>query len=196
MNIIMDLIELIKTRRSIRKFIDRPVEKDKILQILEAGRWAPSGGNRQPWRFIVVTDKEKMRKFDPYAHQPWVENATCMIVVCVNPFDTWERYDENDLCYIQDASAAIQNMLLMIHYLGLGGVWIATFSKKEVKKALKIPKHIQILAIIPFGYYKKGDTLKFFDAKFINAQNVSRKALKEISFFNEFGNPLDAYKND
>jgi len=71
----MDILDFIKSRRSIRKFLDKPVEKELISQILEAARWAPSAGNCQPWRFLAVTDKKKTQKFDPFFHQPWVLNA-------------------------------------------------------------------------------------------------------------------------
>ena len=75
----MDILQFIKSRRSIRKFIDKPVGHDDITKILEAARWAPSAGNCQPWRFIVVTDKKKKMKFDPFLHQPWVENAQVIV---------------------------------------------------------------------------------------------------------------------
>lgn len=169
----METLKAIATRTSIRKFIDKEVPIEIIKKILEAGIKAPSGGNRQPWRFIVVTEKEKIKNFDPEYHQTCVEQAPAIIVACVNPHDTWEKYDENDHCYILDTAAAIQNMLLAIHDQGLGGVWIVSFSKSAVRKQLNIPLHWQILSIIPFGYFEG------------NNITTPRKALSEVSFLND-----------
>lgn len=174
----MEVLEAILTRKSIRKYLDKKIPKDIIRKILEAGIRAPSGGNRQPWRFIVVTDKDKIRKFDPEFHQPWVENAPAVIVACVNPHDTWERYGEDDHCYVLDTAAAIQNILLAIHGLGLGGVWIISCGKREIRKLLDIPPHWQIVSIVPFGYYDKEDPRK------------PRKPLSEVAFLDSARTPI------
>jgi nitroreductase len=174
----METLQAISTRRSVRKFLDKEIPITVIKTILGAGLKAPTGGNRQPWRFIVVTDKDKIRKFDPEFHQPCVENASAVIVACANPHDTWEKYDENDQCYILDTAAAIQNMLLAIHDLGLGGVWVLSFSKREVRKQLDIPTHWQIISIVPFGYYEdKGST-------------KTKKTMSDVTFLNSANSPL------
>jgi len=90
----METLEAIRTRRGIRRFLDKKIDFDILKQILEAGIRAPSGCNAQPWRFIVTTDKEKMKHFDPIQHQSWVESPPAMIVACVNPHDTFEKQDE------------------------------------------------------------------------------------------------------
>jgi nitroreductase len=180
----MDAMQAILTRKSIRKFIDKEVPPDIIKKILEAGIRAPSGGNRQPWRFVVVTDKDKIRQFDPEAHQPWVENAPAIIVACANPHDTWKRYGENDHCYILDTAAAIQNMLLAIHALGLGGVWCLTCGKKEIREVLDIPLHWQIISIIAFGYYRPDDFEELANRTIDNKAVRPRKPLSEVSFIN------------
>lgn len=186
----MEALKAILTRKSIRAFLDKEIPKDVIKKILEAGVQAPSGGNRQPWRFIVVTDREKIKQFDPYAHQPWVENAPALIVACADPHDTWERYDENDLCYVLDTSAAIQNILLAIHALGLDGVWILTFSKREVRKLLEIPRHWQIISIIPFGYYQTEDGVEFMGKTIENKSKRPRKPLSEVAFLESANQPF------
>lgn len=177
----MELFDALKGRRSIRKFIDKPIEKEKIRMILEAGTLAPSGGNRQPWRFIVVTDKEKIKLFDPYAHQECVENAPAVIVVCADPHDTWAKYDEDDPCYRLDTSAAIQNMLLAIHGIGLGAVWVITCSKRDIRKLVEIPKHWEIISIISFGYYNDAD----------NPNRAGRRPLSEVAFMEDIGHPVE-----
>ncbi len=176
----MELFTALKGRRSIRTFIDKPIEKEKIRAILEAGTLAPSGGNRQPWRFVVVTDKEKIKQFDPYAHQQCVEKAPAVIVVCANPHDTWEKYDEDDMCYQLDTAAAIQNILLAIHALGLGAVWVLTCSKRDIRKLIPIPGHWEIISIIPFGYYEEDD----------NPNRTTRRPLSDVAFMENITCPI------
>ena len=178
----METLEAIRTRKSIRKFLEKEIPLDVIRTILEAGIRAPSGGNRQPWRFVVVTDREKIRQFDPREHQAWVENAPAVIVACVNPHDTWDKYDEEDDCFILDAAAAIENMLLAIHDLGLGAVWCLTCGKHAIRAVLAIPLHWQIVSIIPFGYYDPADPS--------NASTRGRKPLSQVAFLNGIDNPI------
>lgn len=177
----MDIFEAIETRKSIRKFQAKEIPEELIRKIVYAGLRAPSGGNRQPYKFIVVTDREKIRLFDPYFHQDCVESAPAVIIACANPHDTWEKYDEEDLCYKLDTAAAIQNMLLAIHGLGLGGVWVMSCSKRDIRKLVNIPLHWEIVSIIPFGYIDENHSTK----------PTARKELKEIAFFNEISNPIE-----
>jgi len=186
----METLDCIKTRRSVRKFLKKEIPQETIATILEAARWAPSGGNRQPWRFVVTQDSEKIASFDPYAHQPWVEQAPAVIVACANPHDTWERYDESDDCFIMDTAAAIQNILLAAHDLGLGAVWILTFSQRAVRKALDIPPHIRILSIIPFGYFESRGEIEYGGEVARNDGPRRRRPSEEIFFTGQYGSPL------
>jgi len=174
----METLEAIHSRRSVRKFEDREIPLDVSREILEAGIRAPNGGNCQPWRFVVVTDREKIRRFDPIAHQACVERAPAVIVACADPHDTWDRYDENDQCWLLDTCAAIQNMLLAIHDKGLGGVWVITFSKHVVRELAGIPRHWQIVSIVPFGY-PAGE-----------APLSSRRPLSEVAFLQSPETPI------
>ena len=179
----MEAFEALMTRRSIRSFIDRGIPHDVIERILRAGAQAPSGGNRQPWRFIIVTDQEKIKQFDPDGKwQPFVSTAPAVLVACADPHDTWERYDENDQCWILDTSAAIENMLIAIHALGLGAVWTLSYSKRKVREICRIPKHWQIISIIPFGYYDPQDER--------NQRMRPRRPLEEIAFLNNAEKPF------
>ena len=185
----METLETIHTRKSVREFIDKEIPQDIITKVLEAAIRAPSGGNTQPWRFVVVTDRAKIAKFDPEFHQTWVEQAPAMIVVCVDPHATWESYDEDDHFYMFDAAAAIENMLLTIHDLGLGGVWVLSCSKKTVRKLLEIPKHWTIVSLIPFGYYKPDDQSG-------QPSVTARKPLSEVAFINSAKTPFPGPKAD
>jgi nitroreductase len=189
----MDLLELMKSRCSIRTFIDKPVEDDKIALILEAARWAPTGGNRQPWRFIVVRDKKKQAEFDPRFHQPWILDAPAVIVVMAAPFDTWNKYDELDLMYVQDVATAMQNMLLMTHNLGLGAVWVGTFSRKEVRKALNIPKEFLIQGLVSLGYYDTKAASNYHGEEILNTKERPRRPLDEIAFNGSMDKPWKVF---
>ncbi len=185
----MDILEFIKSRRSIRKFLDKPVEKEHIAKILEAARWAPSAGNCQPWRFVVVTDKEKTKKFDPIFHQPWVEKAPVVIVVLAKPADSQKRYGADSVYYIQDCAAATQNMLLMAHGLSLGAVWIGAFSKEAVRKALEIESQYEVFALVCLGHYQGADKVTFDGYEIANNERRQRKRLEKIAFVESLETP-------
>ncbi|MHC4471564.1 MAG: nitroreductase family protein, partial [Planctomycetota bacterium] len=132
-----------------------------------------------PWRFVVVTKRKKIARFDPVAHQACVELAPAVIVACADPHDTWARYDENDPCWLLDTCAAIQNMLLALHDLGLGAVWVLTFSKRVVRELVGIPKHWQIVSIVPFGYPVEDPPL------------TTRRPLAEVAFLDGLDRPIE-----
>ena len=145
----MDILDLLKSRRSIRIYQDKPIPQDLLFQILEAGRWAPSGANLQPWHFIVVTDPETRKKvgqaarffFIKFSH---VEKAPAIIAL---GFDTrkgkYGRYD---------VTLAGGNMMTMATSLGLGTCWIGAFDELKVKEILGIPENIEVIALMTLGY--------------------------------------------
>jgi len=148
----MDTLEAIHTRRSIRKFIDKDVSNELIEQILDAAMTAPSAGNQQPWSFVVIKDKlllEKISQIHTYAQM--AKEANLAILVCSNP--TICKY--NDM-WDQDCSAAIQNMLLSAHALGLGAVWCGIYPKehraKEFKQLFNLPEEIIPFSLVVIGY--------------------------------------------
>lgn len=179
----MQTLTAIKTRRSIRKFIDKKVPKRIVGKILLAGTHAPSGCNCQPWRFIVIAKNPKTRTFNPGCHYPWVENAPNMIIICIDPHDTFKVQNEEATDHILDTAAAIQNMLLAIHDLGLGGVWVTGFDRLAVRKALNIPKHWLINSIIPFGYYRSADHVEYRGKNGPIIKKRSIKPLSEVAFY-------------
>ena len=178
----MDILQFIKSRRSIRKFLDKPVEKIHLAKILEAARWAPSAGNCQPWRFVVVTDKKKTKKFDPFFHQPWVIKAPVVIVVLAFPEASHKRYGPDCNWYIQDCAAATQNILLMTHGLGLGAVWVGAFSKEAVRKQLEIGTQYEVFGLVCLGHYKETDGVAFESESLANDDRRQRKSLEKIAF--------------
>ncbi|MBN1386643.1 nitroreductase family protein [Candidatus Woesearchaeota archaeon] len=149
------LIELIKTRRSIRKYQDRMVEWDKIVEVLDAGRYAPSAGNLQNWKFIVVTDEGSRKALaEASMQQYWMEQAPVHIVVCGLSHHAVRFYGiRGDKLYtIQNNAAAAMNMLLMAHALGLGACWVGAFDEDRVKSILNIYEYARPHIIITLGY--------------------------------------------
>lgn len=158
----LDALECIHTRRSIRSFTDAPLDDAHVQLILEAAMTAPSAGNSQPWEFILIRNKDSHKhimSIHPYAKM--LEHAPLAVLVCGNLQK--ERYPG---FWVQDCSAAIQNMLLAARALGVGTVWCGIHPKDELINACQqhftMPKHIMPLGLVVMGmpaqYFTKRDT--------------------------------------
>lgn len=151
----MDVLECMRTRRSIRKFKKIPVEWAKIGRILECAVTAPSAGNLQDFRFMVVNDEEKKKKLAHFSmDQMWMCDAPIFIVVS-SVYEKCQRFygvRGERLYTIQNSAAAIQNILLATHAQGLGACWVGAFHEDEVEELLGIPGYARVQAIIPIGY--------------------------------------------
>lgn len=151
----METIECINTRRSIRKYKDKPVEWDKIVTVLNAGRMAPSAGNLQNWKFIVVREDDVRKKIaQACLEQSWMETAPVHIVVVAEPEKAKRYYGSRGefLYSIQNCAAAIENMLLAAHDIGLGTCWIGAFNEDLIRRAVNLPEHVTPQAVITLGY--------------------------------------------
>jgi nitroreductase len=148
----MDAIEAIKTRRSIRRFKNKAVNPEKLGTVLEAGMYAPSARNEQPWHFLVITKEslmESIMKVHPYANM--LTQAPLAILVCGDL-----KLELSPGYWPIDCSAATQNMLLAAHALGLGAVWLGVHPRQERKEAIRkifnLPVHIKPFALVALGY--------------------------------------------
>jgi nitroreductase len=151
----MDTMEAIRTRRSIRKFTDRPVEREIVMELIEAAMYAPSAGNEQPWQFLVINDRailDEVPHINPNAAM--AREASVAILVCGDL--TLEKFQG---FWVQDCSAAAQNLLLAAHAKGLGAVWTGVYPLEDrverMRNLLGLPDHIIPLALIPLGYSNK-----------------------------------------
>lgn len=171
-----NLLTVIKERRSIRKYKPEPVPIESVMKVLEAARWAPSGRNSQPWEFIVVRDKDKLRQVADrlieyserlratapgYTRADYLRDATTFIIVCADPrfkaaYPPGQFSEQNERILIQSVSAAVSNILLAACSLGLGAVWISgagqSITEQQLKEALKIPQGLQIMCCVALGY--------------------------------------------
>ena len=146
----METLKAILTRRSIRKYTGEPVSEEMIRKMLEAGMAAPSANNQQPWQFVVITDRKLLNavpKFHEYAQM--LKGAPCAILVCGEDPD-------KHLYWQQDCAAAVQNILLAAHGLGLGAVWLGIYPReprvKEMEKLLNLPGTVVPMALISIGH--------------------------------------------
>jgi len=148
----MDALETIRTRRSIRKYLNQPVPKDVLQKILTAGMYAPSACNAQPWQFVVLEDRKllsEVSKIHPYAVM--AADAPLAILVCG---DT--SLEQVPGYWVIDCSAAVQNLLLAAHALGLCAVWTGVYPQIErvagFRRLLGLPKNVIPHSLIPLGY--------------------------------------------
>jgi nitroreductase len=182
----MDLFEAIEERVNVKVYDKRDVPEELIAQILHAGTLAASAGDIQPWEFIVVKDKTKKTEISlACLRQKHVEDAPLLIIVCANLEKVAIKFGDRgkNLYAIQDTGAAIQNMLLAAHGLGLGASWVHAFEEEAIKRILKIPDRLRpvgVLAIgfpLPYEKYYKPETIPF--------ENLSweEEYGKELSWF-------------
>ena len=165
----LDIIEIIKNRRSVRKFTSEPVSEELIVKILEAGRWAPSGLNNQPWRFAVITDSGLRKEISGLTHcTKIVLGAQVLIAVFLDAGKSYHR--EKD---IQATGACLQNMLLESHSLGLGAVWLGEIikSSEQIRELLGLGRELELMAVVALGYPDE------------KPKSVKRKTLNELVVF-------------
>jgi nitroreductase len=148
----MDIIETILTRRSVRKYKDKPVKDDLVMQLLRAAMAAPSAANEQPWQFIVIRDHKLLDQVPSFhAHSHMVKQAAVAILVCEDP--SLEVYSGRGP---MDCANATENMLLAAHSLGLGAVWVGIYPVEEriagMRKLLGIPASVMPIALVSIGY--------------------------------------------
>ena len=147
----MSVMEAIRTRKSVRLFLDQPVEQEKLEQLMEAARLAPSASNRQEWRFVIVREPGTRKLLSGIgASQAHVYMAPVVIVACA---DTDEHLMQcGQLCYPIDVAVALDHLSLAAVELGLGTCWVGAFDEGKVRQLLGIPAKIRVVALMPLGY--------------------------------------------
>ncbi len=194
----MDLDQAIKTRRSIRKYLDKAVEFEKLTLLLDAARYAPNSGNLQDFRFIAVNDKDKKNKIaEASLRQYWMNTATLFIVVCsdINRLKTYYKNNSEKYSIQNSAAAAILISLKSVD-LGLGTCWVDVFDPKAVSRILRIDEGIQPQIILTIGYpYDKPfkEPLKVSLKRIISFNKYGDKTAEEIGWGQE--KPVDKIKN-
>lgn len=172
----MDVFEAIKGRRSIRKFKQGKVSRDLIEKILDAARWAPSGGNIQPWKFIVVDDEKVLERIKSVSPGLFGD-PPALIVICSEKERAFKVGGKlaRDYLTIADCSMAAQNMCLAAYALGLGSCIVKSFSSIGIKEILEIPEGIEPELIVTIGWPD------------ITPSPPPRKSIEEITYLNKYG---------
>ena len=168
----MDVFEAIRTLLAVRRYQDRPVPEAVLHRIVEAGRLTASAKNAQPWHFVVVQDRDTLRRLGGLARTgPYIAQAPLAIVVAVDktPFA------------VSDASRAIHSMLLTAWADGVGSNWVGFGGLEEAKALLHVPSELEVLAILPFGY----------PVESLGRGKKRRKPLEAVAHRERYGQPFD-----
>ena len=168
----MEVFEAIRTLLAVRRYQDRPVPEATVRRIVEAGRLTASAMNKQPWHFVVVQDRETLRRLGALARTgPYVAQAPLAIVVAI---------DKTQFA-VSDASRGIHSMLLTAWGNGVGSNWVGFGGLEQVKGLLDIPAALEVLAIVPFGY----------PVEAIGRGKKQRKPLREVAHRERWGQPFE-----
>jgi nitroreductase len=168
----MDVFEAVRTLLAVRSYQDKPVPDAVVRRIVEAGRLTGSGMNRQPWHFIVVRDRDTLRRLGALASSgPYVAQAPLAVVVATDK----SRFA------LSDASRAIQSMLLAAWADGVGSNWVGFGGLEKVNALLDLPAGLEVLAILPFGY----------PARPVGRGKKARKSLPDVAHLERYGRPFE-----
>jgi nitroreductase len=186
----MDVFEAMRWRRSVRKFALKKIERDKLLQVLEMARIAPSSTNKQAWHFVVIDDKPIIEQIPKQVAMgdkmiiQWLKDAPCVIVGCYTKALTHhiaKLFDHEN--HLVDVSIAMTHICLAATALGIGTCFVGWFNHKKLKNLLKIPARYNIAILLALGYPVDEST----DEGIGGIPPRPRKELKEIISYNEFG---------
>lgn len=185
----MDFLDVINTRHSVRTFKPDQVSEEILLQILEAGRISPSAQNRQCWRFIVINDKELIKKIAYHSFvgtvNYFIKDAPVLIIACADTKKAL-RFNNQDY-YLVDVAIAFQQMILTAWNFKVATCWMAAFNEAELKKILNLPEHIRIVALSPFGYATDKSSLYSKAVSFVSGSK-KRLSLDKIVSYNKWNN--------
>jgi nitroreductase len=173
----MEIKDVMRKRRSINSYLDKSVKMEVIAEILDLAREAPSSGNLQNWKVIVVDDKEKKKRVSEVClKQEWMKKAAYHLVICNDYENIVRMYGTRgkDLYSVQNCAAFTQNILLLAKNFGLDSCWVGAFDAEKIKMIFRIPDQIRPEAIVTIGY---GDETK----------ESSRLQIDRFCHFNEFG---------
>jgi nitroreductase len=177
--------KLVKARRSIRRYLDKPVEREKILDCIEAARLAPSADNVEPWRFLIIDDPELIARFSKkvfsgiYFISKFASQAPVLIMILARLDIIANRIGKQIQgvhFYLIDIGIAGEHIVLAAEELGLGTCWIGWFNSRKARKFFNIPRKYKIVSLMAMGYYEKKPS-----------HEKKRKKLEEITWFNKIG---------
>ncbi len=175
----MEFMEVVRKRRSVRSYSDRPVEDEKLEAMLEAARLAPSWVNKQCWHYIILKDKNNIAKVTSATmiFNKFLNTAPVLVVVCGDPEKSGSH---NGLDYfLVDVAISLEHFVLAGTDQGLGTCWIGGFNEEQIKEILSIPERIRVVALTPVGYQSEEPTLGEIVRKKV-IRGARRKAVSEF----------------
>ena len=170
----MDFTDVIKNRRSHRKFKEDIVEDEILERIIEAARLAPTWSNKQGARYIIVKNKALIKEIADATNQKWIENVPMLIVVCISPSRSGKNLSNLEY-FTVDAAICMEHIVLAATNEGLGTCWVGLFNEDKIKEALSIPEKVRVIAFTPLGYSK------------YTPREQSRKPIEHICFSEKYG---------
>jgi nitroreductase len=162
----METLEAIRTRRSIRRFTGEAIPREHLIALVDAAHWAATGSNKQPWEFIVITDRATIAQL--CAASAWMERAAAVIAVVMDPVSRW---------WVEDGSAAVQNLLLAAHALGYGACWLEGYTiphEDAFKALLSVPAERRLFTLVPVGVPAEQPTRE-------------KKPLEQVLYWEKYG---------
>jgi len=180
----MDITDCISSRRSARKFKEKPIDPEDVMMLIDAARQAPSAGNQQAWKFILVKDEKKRKELADAAYQQhWMAEAPLIIVVLGMTEEVKRNYGvRGEMLYsIQNCAMAAQNILLRAEDLGLGTCAVGAFNEDMVKRILDIPDEMRSQMLIPVGTSKDEPEKKLL------------KSLESMTYFEGYGARTESF---
>ncbi len=177
----MDAIDAMLTRRSVRSYLSLPVEWEKVGFILNAGRSAPSAGNLQNYKFVILLEREQRELAAELCRQQyWMSQAPVHIIVCVDTAKESRDFEEEGAQYaIADASAVIENILIAAHAQGLGACWVGTYELDKLRSEFSIPGNVLPVGIVTIGYPTG------------NIELPPKKPLNTLVYFRKYGSKVN-----
>jgi nitroreductase len=149
----MKVLDVIKARRSVRRYKQDPIPEEVFSRVMEAARLAPSGKNLQPWKFILVKDQGLKDKLaEASRRQFFIAKAPVVIAACGYPDRSYQHQGNYMTSWSIDVTCALDHLMLQAQEDGLGTCWIGAFEEKDVRRILKVPEGVRVLALTPLGY--------------------------------------------
>lgn len=170
----MSFRKLVDKRYSVRGYLDRSVDEELIIKVLDTARHAPSAVNNQPWRFIVIRSEKARKNLKTVYDREWFLEAPVIVAVCCDRTVSWKRKDGKDYGDV-DAAIAMDHITLAAADEGLGTCWIGNFDLPEAVRVLKLPSYIEPVAFTPLGYPSLAQGAR------------RRKELDEVVFWEKYG---------
>jgi nitroreductase len=168
----LTVLDVIRDRRSIRKYEDRKIPKNLLDQVLEAARLAQSAGNKQPWEFVLVSEKTLKNKLAAS-----FVGESAVVIVCIAHPENCGHVGFSD-SFLVDVAIAIENMALVSWELGLGSCWIGHYDEEKVKNLLNIPKNLKVVSLLSLGFPKEKINKKMI--------KNNKKSLSQIIHFEKY----------